>query len=60
MARFKIFLGEFEQHTVTATSPESAIATWLDTQGYDTAEEALAEYFGPGDDGDIMAVQVSG
>lgn len=60
MARFKIFLGEYEQHEVIAVSEEHAIIHWLDREGYDTAEQALAEYFEPGDAAEMRAERVSG
>lgn len=61
MARFKIFLGEYEQHEVIAVSEEHAIIHWLDREGYDTAEQALAEYFDPGEPGaEMRAERVSG
>lgn len=42
--RWIIYIGDCEQHTVTADTEAEAIRKWCDDQGWDTPGEAASEY----------------
>lgn len=42
--RWQIYIGEYDQHIVKADTEEQAIKNWCNDQGYDSPDEAAAEY----------------
>lgn len=44
--RWIIYIGDFPQHVVVAEDEARAIAKWCDEQGYETLDQAAAEFEG--------------
>ena len=44
MNYYRIYIGDYAQHTVRAFTEKDAIGKWLNDQGYDSADEAASEY----------------